>query len=165
MLCYYTINLLCKCHPPTCLVYLCPSQSSPWPSCIGNGMSVGYRINLGRHTATKSYSTEGAPLDGRPPTLPCKPICSFRSADLFLMARLVVAWSGVLHSSNSHQKHNIALLSTTTIHPHAPTSQATHNNHKILLVVLSGGGCFDQETTPNHESSFQSQVKHCSSPV
>lgn len=47
-------------------------------------------------------------------------------------------------------------------HPHTPTSQATHNNHKIVL-VLSGGWCFDQETTPNHKSSFQSQVKHCSS--
>lgn len=99
---YLFIYFEYKCHPPTCLVYLCPLQSSPWPSCIGNGMSVGYRINLGRHTAAKSYSTEGAPLDGRPPTLPCKPICSFRSADLFLMVRLVVAWSGVLHSSNSH---------------------------------------------------------------
>lgn len=110
-------------------------------------MSVAvHRINLGRHTATNYTPTIHQPTSPSPmkdhkersvfrsfgrPTLPCKPICSFRSADLFLMVRLVVVGgSGWVYVAGSHQKQLVQQQ-----HP-PPAHKSAHNNHKIVVVLF-----------------------------
>lgn len=92
------------------------------------------------------------------PTLPCTPICSFRSADLFLMVRLVVVGGGGwVYVAGSHQKQLVQQQ-----HP-PPAHKSAHNNHKIVVVLFvfllsKTKPTTHPQTTKSHS---RTQVKHC----